>query len=191
TELIGKPLTVLIPEFMRRLHEIGFRRCPSTGQRQINRQGTELTGLRKGGEEFPVEISFGELTRNGQRVFTGFIRDISERKQAEEMRTTQVRQAAVRAEVSVAFGKEGNLKAILRECAETIVLHLDAAFAGVWTLNEAGDMLELQASVGRYTHQGGVHSRMPMGKHKVGMIAQEWQPLLTNDVLSDPRISDK
>lgn len=86
TELIGKPLTVLMPEFMRKLHENGFRRYLATGRRHINWQGTELTGLRKNGQEFPVEVSFGELTKNGHRVFTAFIRDISERKQAEEER---------------------------------------------------------------------------------------------------------
>jgi PAS domain S-box-containing protein len=85
-ELIGKPLTVLMPESMRKLHENGFRRYLATGQRHINWQGTELTGLRKNGQEFPVEVSFGELTMDGRRVFTGFIRDISERKQAEEQR---------------------------------------------------------------------------------------------------------
>lgn len=85
-ELIGKPLTVLMPEFMRKQHEEGFGRYLATGHRHINWQGTELTGLRKNGQEFPVEISFGELTTNGHRVFTGFIRDITERKQAEEER---------------------------------------------------------------------------------------------------------
>jgi PAS domain S-box-containing protein len=85
-ELIGKPLTVLMPEFMRKLHELGFRRYLATGQRHINWQGTELIGLRKNGQEFPVEVAFGELTMNGHRVFTGFIRDITERKQAEEER---------------------------------------------------------------------------------------------------------
>src|ERR1700746_2154118 len=84
TELIGKPLTVLMPEWMRKLHDGGFKRYLSTGQRHINWQGTELTGLRKNGQEFPVEVSFGELTRDGHKVFTGFIRDISERKQAED-----------------------------------------------------------------------------------------------------------
>jgi PAS domain S-box-containing protein len=87
-ELIGRPLTVLMPEFLRKLHEDGFRRYLATGQRHINWQGTELTGLRKNGDEFPVEISFGEVTADGHRLFTGFLRDISERKQAEELRAS-------------------------------------------------------------------------------------------------------
>jgi len=87
-DLIGKPLTMLMPEYLRKLHEDGFRRYSATGQRHINWQGTELTGLRKNGQEFPVEISFGELTADGHRIFTGFVRDISERKQAEGLRTS-------------------------------------------------------------------------------------------------------
>jgi PAS domain S-box-containing protein len=83
TDLIGQPLTMLMPEYLRKLHEDGFRRYSATGQRHINWQGTELVGVRKNGQEFPVEISFGELTKDGHRVFTGFIRDISERKQAQ------------------------------------------------------------------------------------------------------------
>jgi len=87
-ELIGKRVTVLMPEFLRKMHEDGFRRYVATGQRHINWQGTEFTGLRKNGQEFPVEISFGEVTADGHRIFTGFIRDISERKQAEELLTS-------------------------------------------------------------------------------------------------------
>jgi len=84
SELIGRPLTMLMPEYLRNLHEAGLKRYRDTGHRHINWQGTELIGLRKNGEEFPVEVSFGEINNDGQRVFTGFIRDISERKQAEE-----------------------------------------------------------------------------------------------------------
>ena len=191
TELMGRPLTVLMPEFLRKLHEKGFSRYLATGHRHINWQGTELTALRKNGQEFPVEISFGELSRNGQKVFTGFIRDISERKQAEEMRAAHARQIAVRADVSMAFGKEENLKTILRECSEAIVRHLDAAFARIWTLSDDGQVLELQASAGMYTHLDGPHSHIPMGQFKIGMIAQERKPHLTNNVLNDPRITDR
>ena len=85
-ELIGKPLTVLMPEYLRKAHENGFGRYLATGQQHLNWEGTQLTGLRKNGQEFPVEVSFGELTVKGERVFTGFIRDTTERKQAEEAR---------------------------------------------------------------------------------------------------------
>ena len=85
-ELIGKPMTVLMPRVLRKAHEDGVRRYLATGQRHINWQGTELTGLRKNGQEFPVEVSFGEMNVDGHRIFTGFVRDISERKQAEEQR---------------------------------------------------------------------------------------------------------
>ena len=83
-ELIGKPLTVLMPEFMRKLHEAGFRRYLATGQRHLNWQGTEVTALHKNGQEFPVEVSFGEMTNNGHKAFVGFVRDISEKKRAED-----------------------------------------------------------------------------------------------------------
>ncbi len=84
SELIGQPLTILMPEYLRDQHKAGLKRYQETNHRHINWQSTELIGLRKNGEEFPVEVSFGELNSDGRRVFTGFIRDISGRKQAEE-----------------------------------------------------------------------------------------------------------
>jgi PAS domain S-box-containing protein len=83
-EIVGKPMTMLMPAMMRKLHENGFRRYLDTGKRHLNWQGVEVTAQRKDGQEFPVEVSFGELTSDGHKVFTGFIRDISERKQAED-----------------------------------------------------------------------------------------------------------
>jgi PAS domain S-box-containing protein len=89
-ELIGKPLTVLMPGAMRKFHEAGFKRYLGTGTKRLNWQGTEMTALRANGEEFPVEVSFGEMTADQRKVFTGFIRDISEKKRAEEaLRNTQ------------------------------------------------------------------------------------------------------
>ncbi len=83
-ELIGKPLTVLMPGAMRKLHETGFKRYLETGARHLNWQGTEVTALRANGEEFPAEVSFGEMAADQQKVFTGFIRDISEKKRTQE-----------------------------------------------------------------------------------------------------------
>jgi PAS domain S-box-containing protein len=195
TELIGKPLTVLMPEYMRELHVSGFRRYLATGQRHINWQGTELIALRKNGEEFPVEVSFGELARDGHKVFTGFLRDISKRKQAEkalrEAMDERARISAFREEIGVALSHQEDLRGILRNCAGAVVRHLDAAFARIWTLSDNGSELELQASAGMYTHLDGPHSRIAVGQHKIGLIAQERKPHLTNDTQNDSRVSNK
>jgi PAS domain S-box-containing protein len=84
SELIGRSLTMLMPEFLRDLHRAGLQRYLATGQRHISWHGVELSGLRKNREKFPVEISFGEVVKQDRRLFTGFIRDITERKRAEE-----------------------------------------------------------------------------------------------------------
>jgi signal transduction histidine kinase len=72
-----------------------------------------------------------------------------------------------------------------------MVRNLHAAFARIWTFDEEEDVLELRASAGMYTHLDGPHSRVPVGSLKIGLIARERLPRLTNDVLDDPRVSDK
>jgi PAS domain S-box-containing protein len=123
--------------------------------------------------------------------FVGAVMDITVTKQAEEIRAAQARQVAVRADVSAALSRATPSTETLRESAEAMVRHLGAAFARIWTLNEEQDMLELQASAGIYTHLDGRHSRIPFGKLKIGLIAQQKKPHLTNDVANDSRISDK
>jgi signal transduction histidine kinase len=62
----------------------GFTRYLQTGERLRVWEAIDLPGLHKDGREIPLEISFGEFTRDGQRFFTGIARDITERKRAEE-----------------------------------------------------------------------------------------------------------
>jgi PAS domain S-box-containing protein len=92
SELIGSPLTMLMPKSLREQHKTGVRRFLATGHRHMNWQGVELTGLRKNGKELPVEVSFGEITSEGRHIFTGFIRDITERKGADEALRSSARE---------------------------------------------------------------------------------------------------
>ena len=79
---------------------------------------------------------------------------------------------------------------MLQGCAEAIVSNLDAAFARIWTLDAATNVLELRASAGQYTHIDGPHGRVPVGKFKIGLIAEERKPHFTNAVVDDPRVGD-
>ena len=99
-------------------------------------------------------------------------------------------QTALIADVGIALNARDALPAMLQKCTEAVVRHLDAAFARIWTLDRAGTTLELRASAGLYTHLDGAHSRVPVGMFKIGLIAEERRSHLTNDVRTDPRVSD-
>lgn len=94
------------------------------------------------------------------------------------------------AAVSDALIWKGTLPAILQRCCEALVETLDVAFARIWTLDEQEQMLLLQASAGLYTHLDGPHGRVPVGRFKIGLIAAERLPHLTNAVIGDERVSD-
>lgn len=108
---------------------------------------------------------------------------------ADELRR-HIAHSRLLADVAEALIGAQSLRSILQLCCEAMVQRLDAAFARIWTLNSVEDVLELQASAGMYTHINGPHGRVPVGKFKIGRIAQENKPHLTNDVLTDSRISD-
>lgn len=122
---------------------------------------------------------------------TGACVDITERKRVEQSLQERARITALGAEIGIALTTSNSMPEMLRMCTDAVVKHLDAAFARIWTLNADADTLELQASSGLYTHINGGHARVPVGKFKIGLIAEEREPHLTNDVLNDPRVGDR
>lgn len=97
---------------------------------------------------------------------------------------------ALAADIGSALTKHATLPEMMHECAEALLRHLDASLAGIWVLNPEQDILELQACAGQAGRLDEAHSRVPIGALKIGRIAQERQPYLTNDVPSDPWVSD-
>src|SRR6266545_2686794 len=83
-EALGKEMAeVIIPPHLRERHRHGLARAVATGQDTIVGQRIEITAIRKSGEEFPVELAITRIRVNGAPIFTGHIRDITERKRAE------------------------------------------------------------------------------------------------------------
>jgi PAS domain S-box-containing protein len=84
-ELLGQKLTALMPEYLRHVHQASLKTYITTGDRELEYwECIELTGLKKGGREIPVELSVSRFTKNDKHVFTCIVRDITERKQAQE-----------------------------------------------------------------------------------------------------------
>jgi len=83
-DLLGREMTMLMPEPLREHHRTGMARYRATGERRLSWKAIELPGLHRDGREIPLEVAFGEYSREGRHFFTGMIRDITDRKLAEE-----------------------------------------------------------------------------------------------------------
>ena len=82
-DIVGRNVTVIMPERFRTAHHQGLIRAAGAGKVGGNRQMTELMGCRRDGTEFPIEFSLASWTARGEMYFTGIIRDISDRKRAD------------------------------------------------------------------------------------------------------------
>jgi two-component system, cell cycle sensor histidine kinase and response regulator CckA len=83
-EILGKPVTQLVPEEYRAAYAKGLERCLATGETRVIGKTVELSGLRKDGSVFPFELSLATWRTAQGKFVTGIFRDITERKQAEE-----------------------------------------------------------------------------------------------------------
>lgn len=82
-EVIGRKINILMPSPYQEEHDRYMLDYQMTGIRKMIGIGREVAGQRKDGTTFPLDLSVSEIRLGGQRLFTGIVRDISERKQAE------------------------------------------------------------------------------------------------------------
>jgi PAS domain S-box-containing protein len=97
----------IIPERFREAHAAGLQHFLATSEAKVLGRRIEIFGLRRSGEEFPVELSISPVSENGDQIFVGFLRDISERRNAERQRE----QHALKMEAlyrAISFAAENN-----------------------------------------------------------------------------------
>jgi two-component system sensor kinase FixL len=82
-EAIGKNVSILMPSPYRERHDGYIRQYLETGERRIIGIGRIVVGQRKDGSTFPMELAVGEAMVSGRRLFTGFVRDLTERQLTE------------------------------------------------------------------------------------------------------------
>jgi two-component system sensor kinase FixL len=93
-EVMGRNVNLLMPEPYRAEHDGYLRNYLGTGVKRIIGIGREVVGLRKDGTQFPMDLAVSETVLGERRVFTGIVRDVTERKRAEEALSRQAEDLA-------------------------------------------------------------------------------------------------
>jgi PAS domain S-box-containing protein len=136
-----------------------------------------------GGYRYFLSRAVPIVDDNGAVVeWAGTLADVDEQARAESAQREYGALAAFAADIGAAVVQRDTLRSVLQQCADAVVLHLGAAVARVWTLNEDTQVLELQASAGPYAQLVGPHSRVPVGALTIGLIAAERKARITNDI---------
>ncbi len=89
-EMVGQNVHRLMPEPYHGEHDGYLSRYRETGERRIIGIGREVSGLRSDGTTFPLELSIAEWREGGKRFFTGVMRDVTDRRRAEELQRLMI-----------------------------------------------------------------------------------------------------
>jgi signal transduction histidine kinase/DNA-binding response OmpR family regulator len=146
--------------------------------------------LRNGATDYVPKKRIARLPAAVRRARAEAI-EREERQGAEAEIRARAQLSALGAAIGLSLIGSDSITHALQQCAEALVTHLDAAFARIWTLNDRDGVLELQASAGLYTLLNGPHGRVPLGQFKIGRIARDRKPHLTNSVIGDPEVNDQ
>jgi PAS domain S-box-containing protein len=85
TDMVGEPFAALIPERVREDHDSALQQYLDTVVTSNPEYALQIAGIGKGHREIALEISFGEYVKNNEHIFTGVVRDVTERKQLEHV----------------------------------------------------------------------------------------------------------
>lgn len=164
-EMIGRNLDMIIPERLRDAHRKGIARYLQTHKQHIPWSGVELPALRRDGQEFPAEIMFGVYETETRTVFTGFARDITERRRAvEEQKRLLAKEQEARAEA------EGSRLQLERRADEEVAFrHLASALTGAAEMTDV--LYEITNRATQVTRADGVYVERIISPQNVEVVA--------------------
>jgi PAS domain S-box-containing protein len=188
-EMLGQPMTMLMPEHLRHLHKAGLRRFMQTGQRHIKWDSIEFPGLHKDGRTINLEISFGEFVAEGRRLFTGIVRDITQRKHEQRLKSAYT--AAVRI-----LAENPSSESVLRETLCAICNALEWKLGILWNVDKAHEELQFTASSTDHEALSGFvdSSRAIRYTKGVGLPGSVWstkQPVLVRRISDETNFTRK
>lgn len=185
-EAIGRTLSeTIIPPQHRTAHDRGMERYLATGVGPIMNRRIEITALRKGGVEFPVELTVASARSGSEVIFSAFIRDLTEQKEAE-------RRLAAEHAVTRVLAESHTLEEAAPRILEAIGAALGWQVGSFWVVDPDADELEV---VGAWQDPATPspafvalerETRFARGEGLPGRVWETRKPAWITDVTNDP-----
>src|SRR5262249_47778279 len=185
-ELVGQPVTAVVPPRLLVEHREGFKRFAATRQPKVMGRTMRVAALRRDGQEIDIELTLSAATSGEPVVAT--MREARERLETERQLTvTRYLRATTRAAATLSSRRE--LKGLLDAVVGIQVEDFEAALARVWLLEpESGDLV-LQASAGLSAEVAGSRRERiePSGyPFKIAEVVRTHQPFIKTGLEGDP-----
>lgn len=181
-EVIGRPLAeLIIPVRLREAHRQGLARHLATGAITVLGRRVELSALRRDGNEFPVELAITRVPGTGAPLFIAYLRDITERVRADQLRSLRL---AATQQLAQASGPEETMGAFLRAVCE----QLRWDFGAFWGFDASGTTLVCRQTWGGGTPRLGEFAEasrervLTRGEGLPGQVWESGRPLWLLDV---------
>ena len=184
-DVIGKGIDILQPPPLRAGHTAGFTRHLRTGVKTLNWRSVETSGRHRSGREFPVEIAFSRMDFDGKPFFAGFIRDITDRKQLQEM-------AAGHRQVLEMIASGTSLEITLNAITQQLDKHFPEMLCSILLVDESGTRLHCAASSSFPEEYHAAIDGEAIGPRagSCGTAAYRKELVVVKDIASDPLWTD-
>ena len=195
-ELIGRNIISIMPKKYRKRHSDGIKKYLETGSPTILNIKSELEGLKKNGEIFPLEICITETKMDDQLLFTAAVRDITERKRIEKLIQNSEEFLRSYNSVLVELSKmeelqSGNIESALQKIAEVSAKTLNVKRVNIWLYNDDNTVIQC---IEQYDLSMDKHSKgylIESGDYPDYFRALEEERLIAaHDARNDPRTSE-
>ncbi len=145
SQVVGRPLAdLIIPKEYREEHRKGLARFLNTGEAKILGQRIELVAMRADSSQFPIELAINvSRGRDGTPFFTAYLRDITQRKQAESALLERERNATFVAQLQMAFAPLNSSELIAKTGCQMILEHFGLSRCALAELSDDSSVADV------------------------------------------------